>query len=84
VLDLKRIREDPDGVSAALARRDVSLAAVVGEVLDADREWRAATTSAESLRAEQKARSEEFGAAKSRGEVARRGRARAARRDAGA
>jgi len=68
VLDLKRIREDPDGVSAALARRDESLAAVVGEVLQADSQWRAATTSAETLRAEQKTRSEEFGAAKARGE----------------
>jgi seryl-tRNA synthetase len=70
VLDLKRIREDPDGVSAALARRDGSLAAVVGEVLAADAQWRAATTSAEMLRAEQKTRSEEFGAAKARGEDA--------------
>jgi seryl-tRNA synthetase len=70
VLDLKRIREDPDGVSAALARRDESLAAVVGEVLQADEQWRAATTAAERLRAEQKARSEEFGAAKARGEEA--------------
>jgi seryl-tRNA synthetase len=70
VLDLKRIREDPDGVSAALARRDESLAAVVGEVLQADSQWRAATTSAETLRAEQKTRSEEFGAAKARGEDA--------------
>jgi seryl-tRNA synthetase len=70
VLDLKRIREDPDAVSAALARRDKSLAAVVDEVLAADAAWRAATTSAETLRAEQKARSEEFGAAKARGEDA--------------
>ncbi len=70
MLDLKRIREDPDGVSAALARRDESLAGVIGDVLGADGEWRAATTSAETLRAEQKARSEEFGAAKARGEDA--------------
>jgi seryl-tRNA synthetase len=70
VLDLKRIREDPDAVSAALARRDRSLAAVVDEVLAADAAWRAATSSAETLRAEQKARSEEFGAAKARGEDA--------------
>jgi seryl-tRNA synthetase len=70
VLDLKRIREDADGVSAALARRDASLAAVVGEVLEADAQWRAATTSAESLRAEQKARSEAFGAARARGDEA--------------
>ncbi|HEX3433160.1 MAG TPA: serine--tRNA ligase [Solirubrobacteraceae bacterium] len=70
MLDLKRIRDDADGVSAALARRDASLAVVVGEVLEADAQWRAATTSAESLRAEQKARSEEFGAARARGEDA--------------
>jgi seryl-tRNA synthetase len=70
VLDLKRIREDPAAVSTALARRDQSLAAVVDEVLQADGQWRAATTSAETLRAEQKARSEEFGAAKARGEDA--------------
>jgi seryl-tRNA synthetase len=72
VLDLRRIREDPDGVSAALARRDGSLAAVVGEVAQADGEWRAATTSAETLRAAQKARSEEYGAAKARGDQRRR------------
>jgi seryl-tRNA synthetase len=70
VLDLKRIREDPDGVRAALARREESLSAVVAEVLQADQEWRSRTGSAESLRAEQKARSEEFGAAKARGEDA--------------
>jgi seryl-tRNA synthetase len=70
VLDLKRIREDPDGVAAALARRDDALSAQLRELLAADEQWRAATTSAESLRAEQKARSEEFGAAKSRGEDA--------------
>jgi seryl-tRNA synthetase len=70
VLDLKRIREDPDGVSAALARRGESLAGVVGEVLQADEQWRAATTAAETLRSEQKSRSEEFGAAKARGEEA--------------
>jgi len=70
VLDLKRIREDPAAVSAALARRDRSLAAVIDEVLQADGRWRAATTSAETLRAEQKARSEEFAAARARGEDA--------------
>ena len=70
MLDLKRIREDPDGVRAALARRGEGLGAAIDELLSADRQWRAATTSAESLRAEQKARSEEFGAAKARGEDA--------------
>ncbi len=70
MLDLKRIREDPDGVGAALARRDPALSAAVAEILAADQQWRAATNSAESLRAEQKTRSEAFGAAKARGEDA--------------
>jgi seryl-tRNA synthetase len=70
VLDLKRIRDDPQGVGAALARRDPSLKVLVEQLLAADQQWRAAATSAESLRAEQKARSQEFGAAKARGEDA--------------
>jgi seryl-tRNA synthetase len=70
VLDLKRIREDPDAVREALGRRDPSLSATVDEILQADQAWRAATSAAESLRAEQKARSDEFAAAKARGEDA--------------
>jgi seryl-tRNA synthetase len=67
VLDLRRIREDPDAVRAALARRDPSLAGTVDEILARDREWRGATTSAEELRATQKRRSEEFAAARASG-----------------
>jgi seryl-tRNA synthetase len=70
VLDLRRIRDDPGGVADALARREESLRTLVRELLAADRQWRGATTSAESLRAEQKARSQEFGAARARGEDA--------------
>jgi len=70
VLDLKRIREDPEAVRAALARRDPALSKAVDEILQRDQEWRAATTSAESLRATQKTRSEAFAAAKARGEDA--------------
>ncbi|HUA74620.1 MAG TPA: serine--tRNA ligase [Solirubrobacteraceae bacterium] len=70
MLDLKRIRDDPGGVADALARRDPELRAVVEQLLAADEQWRTATTSAEALRAEQKARSQEFGAAKARGEEA--------------
>jgi seryl-tRNA synthetase len=70
VLDLKRIRDDPDAVRAALARREESLGRVVEEILRADEQWRAATGAAERLRAEQKTRSEDFAAAKSRGEDA--------------
>ncbi len=70
VLDLKRIREDPDGVRAALERRDPGLSAVVDQIRESDQQWRAATTAAESLRATQKSRSDAFGAAKARGEDA--------------
>jgi seryl-tRNA synthetase len=70
VLELKRIRDDADGVRTALSRRDPSLGEVVGEILERDQQWRAATTSAESLRAMQKTRSEAYGAAKARGEEA--------------
>jgi seryl-tRNA synthetase len=70
VLDLKRIRQEPDAVRAALARRDPALAEVISEILLKDLQWRAATTSAENLRATQKTRSDEFAAAKARGEDA--------------
>jgi seryl-tRNA synthetase len=70
VLDLRAIRADPDAVKAALARRSAEFAPRVDELLAADQEWRAATTAAESLRAEQKQASEAIGAAKSRGEDA--------------
>jgi seryl-tRNA synthetase len=67
LLDLRRIRDDPDGVRAALARRDPQLAASVDEVLGADAEWRGATGSAESLRATQRASSESIAAGKKAG-----------------
>jgi seryl-tRNA synthetase len=70
VLDLKRIREEPDAVRAALARRDPDLAGGVEEVLARDREWRAATTAAESLRARQRDHSERIAAAKRAGDEA--------------
>jgi seryl-tRNA synthetase len=67
VLDLKRIRDDPDGVSEALKRRDPALAAAVAEVMARDREWREATTAAENLRAQQREQSEHVAAAKKAG-----------------
>ena len=67
MLDLKRIREEPDSVRAALARRDPDLAGVVDEVLARDGEWRAATTAAESLRARQRDHSDRIAAAKRAG-----------------
>jgi seryl-tRNA synthetase len=53
MLDLKRIREDPEGVRAALARRgDGSQAALEG-VIELDRRRRALLPELEGLRAEQ-------------------------------
>ena len=66
MLDLRLIRRDPDGVRAALARRGDE--GRLGEVLALDEEWRAATATAERLRAEQKTASEEIAAAKRAGE----------------
>jgi seryl-tRNA synthetase len=70
VLDLKRIREQPEAVKAALARRDPALADVLEEVLRRDSEWRSATTAAERLRSEQRERSERIAQAKRAGEDA--------------
>src|SRR5215217_1533976 len=51
MLDLKAIRRDPDAVRAALARRRDGSDQRLDEVLRLDEEWRAATTSTETLRA---------------------------------
>ena len=67
MLDLRRIREDPDGVRSALARRGPGVAERVDEVLALDGERRAAITAAEGLRAEQKAASERVAAGKKEG-----------------
>jgi seryl-tRNA synthetase len=64
VLDLKLIREDPEAVKSALARRDPGLTDAIDAILDLDRQWRTATNRAEELRAEQKARSEQIAQAK--------------------
>jgi len=67
MLDLKLIRREPDEVKAALARRDPQLATAVEEIVALDQRWRAATASAESLRAQQKAESEQVAARKREG-----------------
>jgi seryl-tRNA synthetase len=68
MLDLRRIREDPDGVRAALARRGPGIAERVDEVLALDAERRAAIAGAEGLRARQKADSAALAAAQKAGE----------------
>jgi seryl-tRNA synthetase len=70
VLDLKRIREEPDAVKAALARRDPGLTSTLDAILELDRGWRSATSRAEELRAAQKARSEQIAQLKRAGEDA--------------
>jgi seryl-tRNA synthetase len=67
VLDLRLIRREPEAVRAALARRGPDLAERVDRVLDLDERWRAAAQAAESLRAEQKAASEEVATGKREG-----------------
>ncbi len=67
MLELKRIREEPEALATALARRDPALVAVLEEIRAKDEEWRAATTAAESLRARQRADSEKIAAGKRAG-----------------
>jgi seryl-tRNA synthetase len=67
VLDIKLIREDPDAVKAALARRDPALPAAIDAIVERDREWRAATAEAEQLRATQRTHSERIAQAKRSG-----------------
>src|SRR3954470_22150564 len=66
MLDLRLIRRDPDAVRTALARRGDD--GRLDEVLDLDEDWRAATASAETLRAEQKMASDAIAEAKRAGE----------------
>jgi seryl-tRNA synthetase len=59
VIDLKLVREQPDAVKDALARRDPALATAVDRILDLDRRRRQLTTEVDSLRAESKRRGKE-------------------------
>jgi seryl-tRNA synthetase len=58
VLDLRLIREDPDGVRAALARRGEDAAAGLDRVIELDRRRRELLPELEGLRAEQNAANE--------------------------
>ena len=53
MIDIRVLRDDPDGVKAALARRGVE-AAEVDAVIEADVAHRARVASAEAMRAEVK------------------------------
>lgn len=68
MIDLKRLRQDPEGCRASLLRRgDPSLGAVLDQLLDLDRQRRELLVRVEALKAERNAASEE---------VARRKRAK--------
>ncbi|HZD68501.1 MAG TPA: serine--tRNA ligase [Actinomycetes bacterium] len=59
MLDLKLIRDDPDTVRAALARRGAGEAAAVDRLLELDARRRSLVTEVDGLRAEQKRRGKE-------------------------
>ena len=60
MLDLRRLRDDPDAARAALARRrDPALDGALTEVLDLDRRRRDLLARAEAIKAERNAASEE-------------------------
>jgi seryl-tRNA synthetase len=70
VIDIRALRDDPDGVKAALARRGVE-APEVDAVLETDAAWRVEVKRAEDLRSEVKALSKQVGEAKKAGDAAR-------------
>jgi seryl-tRNA synthetase len=70
MIDIRLLREDPDGVKAALGRRDVP-ASEVDAIIAADVAHRALLTRFETLRAEVKSLSRSVGEAKKAGDVAR-------------
>jgi seryl-tRNA synthetase len=71
VIDLKRLRQDPDGSRASLLRRrDPSLAGLLDELLEGDRRRRELLGRVEALKAERNAASEEVARRKRVGEPA--------------
>src|SRR4051812_42826398 len=52
MIDVRELRNDPDGILARLARKGAEQ--LGRELLEVDTAWRAATTTAESLRSQQK------------------------------
>jgi seryl-tRNA synthetase len=68
VLDLRRLREDAEAVSRALATRGADAGAALGQLLAADMRRRALLKDAEELKALRNRTSEAIGAARRRGE----------------
>jgi seryl-tRNA synthetase len=60
VIDLKLLRQDPEGTRAALERRgDEEMSGVLAGLLETDRRWRGLVAETEKLKAERNAQSEE-------------------------
>ena len=71
MIDLKRLRQDPDGSRASLLRRrDPAIGPLVDAILELDRQRRELLVRAESLKAERNAASEEVARRKRAGETA--------------
>jgi seryl-tRNA synthetase len=70
VLDLRRIRQEPDAVRAALARRGADVPGAVGRVVELDASRRALIPDLEELRAKRNAAADAIAAAKRAGEDA--------------
>ncbi|CAN5777600.1 serine--tRNA ligase [soil metagenome] len=68
MIDIKRLRQDPEGSRASLLRRDPSLAQSVDALLALDRERREALVRVEALKAERNAATEEVARGKRAGE----------------
>lgn len=67
MLDIRRLRSDPDGVKEALGRRDPALPAGVDTVLALDRERREALAEVNTLKAERNRASKQIGETKRAG-----------------
>ena len=65
MLNLRAVRDDPDGVKAALAKRGPGVADQVDRLLEADAVRRRLVTEVDTLRAEQKRRGREVAKAAS-------------------
>ncbi|HEU5040469.1 MAG TPA: hypothetical protein VFT84_06600, partial [Gemmatimonadales bacterium] len=71
MIDLKRLRQDPEGSRRILLRRrDPSVAATLDELLDFDRQRRELLVRVEGLKADRNAASEEVARRKRAGESA--------------
>jgi seryl-tRNA synthetase len=82
VIDIRALRDNPDAVKAALARRGVE-AAEVDAVMEADVAHRAKVARAEAMRAEVKELSRQVGQARKAGDDARAGELSARSRQLG-